>query len=48
MYKLLKIQQNNLKEQIFIIIDQKIAEVTQKSQVIYKIKYSEKILQNIY
>ena len=43
-YKLLKIQQDSSKKQIFIIIDQEIAEATQKNQVIYKTRYSRKIL----
>ena len=47
-YKLSKTQQNNLKKQIFVIIDWEIAEVTQKNQVIHKIKYLRKILQDMY
>ena len=43
-YKLLKIQQNNLKKQIFVIADWETAKTTQKNQVIYKIKYLKKIL----
>ena len=44
MYRLLKTQQNNLKEQIFTIIDQKVTETTKKNQVIYKTRYSRKVL----
>ena len=46
MYKLLKTQQNNLKKQISVIINQEIARTTQKNQVIYEIKYLKEILQN--
>ena len=35
-----------MKEQIFVIIDQEITKMTKKNQVIYKIKYLKKILQN--
>ena len=44
MYRLLKIQHNYLKKQILIIIDQEITEKTKKNQMIYKTKYSRKIL----
>ena len=44
MYKLSKIQQNNLKKQISVIINWEITRVTQKNQVIYEIKHSRKIL----
>ena len=37
-----------MKKQILIIIDQEITEATQKNQMIYKIRYLKKILQNIY
>ena len=47
-YKLLKIQQNNLKKQILIIINQEIARMIQENQVIYEIRYLRRILQNMY
>src|SRR5437763_1519439 len=45
MYKLLKIQHNYSKKQIFIITNQEITETIKKNQVIYKTRYSRKILQ---
>ena len=48
MYKLQKTQQNYLKKQILIIINQEVTRTIQESQVIYKIEYLKKILQNIY
>ena len=48
MYRLLKIQHNHLKKQIFVIVDQKITEMIKKNQVIYEIKYLKKILQNLH
>ena len=39
-YKLSEIQQNYLKKQIFITVDQEVTEMTQKNQVIYKIKHT--------
>ena len=48
MYKLSKIQYNYLKKQIFIIINKEITEMIKKSQVIYKIRYLKKILQNLH
>ena len=47
-YKLSETQQNNLEKQILIIIDQKITRTTKKNQVIYKTRYSRKILQDTY
>ena len=46
MYKLSEIQHNYSKKQIFVIINQEITRMTKKSQVIYKTRYSRKILQN--
>ena len=46
MYKLSETQCNNLKEQIFVIINQEITEMTKRNQMIYKIRYLRKILQN--
>ena len=48
MYKLLKTQYNYLKKQISVIINQEITKTTKKNQVIYKIKYLKKILQNLH
>ena len=48
MYKLLKTQHNYSKKQILIIINQEITETIKKSQVIYKTRYSRKILQNLH
>ena len=46
MYKLLKTQHNYSKEQISVIINQKITKTIKKNQVIYEIKYLRKVLQN--
>jgi len=43
-YKLSETQCNYLKEQILTITNQKITEKIKKSQVIYKTRYSRKIL----
>ena len=48
MYKLSETQHNYSKKQISAIINQRITKKTKKSQVIYKIKYSRKILQNLH
>ena len=48
MYKLLKTQCNYLKKQISVTVDWEITEMIKKNQVIYKIKYLKKILQNSY
>ena len=44
MYRLSETQCNYLKKQILVIIDWEITEMTKKSQMIYEIKYSRKIL----
>ena len=46
MYKLSKTQHNYLKEQISVIVNQKITRTTKRSQMIYEIRYSRKVLQN--
>ena len=48
MYKLLETQYNYSKKQIFIIIDWEITEKIKRNQVIYKTRYSKKILQNMH
>ena len=45
-YKLLKTQYNYSKKQILITANQEITEMIKKSQVIYKTRYSRKILQS--
>ena len=44
MYRLSETQQDNLKEQISAIINQEIARTIQENQVIYKTRYSRRIL----
>ena len=46
MYRLSETQHNYSKKQISAIINWKITEKTKKNQVIYKIRYSKKVLQN--
>ena len=46
MYKLSETQCNHLKKQIFTIINQEITEETKRNQVIYKTRYSRKVLQS--
>ena len=46
MYKLSKTQCNYSKKQILTIINKKITRMTKKNQMIYKIRYSRKILQS--
>ena len=47
-YKLLKIQHNYLKKQIFVTVNQKATKTIKKSQIIYEIRYLRRILQNTY
>ena len=46
MYRLSETQHNHSKKQISAIINQEVTEKTKKSQVIYKTRYSRRILQN--
>ena len=48
MYKLSETQHNQLKKQILTIINQEATKKTKKSQMIYKTRYSRKILQSLH
>ena len=48
MYRLLKTQHNYSKKQILIIVNREITETIEENQVIYKIRYLKKILQNLH